>query len=899
MTVLIHEHDGALAPKNIAIVCCGDPIGRVHFRSAALTSRAASRFAKLQVAFLKGRLIAPSPVLHAALSKILFDGIATETDLSGVLHGLEQMYRWDGSVCVDWVDAIGRQNRRHLGLVTQAILALPRTAATDVNTTLQALDSFLSEIVRSPNHSYSLELLLLDAQAWLYEHLPPPLFAHCIGQAPITALSRSTLARHESGQALSPVISQDVEDDKPQAFAYAIGNYFASRRDDQGGWFVDELVLICRRKRALSNADDKRRMLRECEALASRDIEIAPLGGLILAWTIDLLQSGTRTKRHLKSITPAKYVGSVAKRLWTAFRGKNIEDITEAEFLNIYRTMMEGLSTSQSRTLASALSSWHFFLTCWFDVPPLYRSLHRWVPATAPKANIVWAHEIAMIRAWLAEPMPDARQHGQLRVAFEIASRIRIRANELLNLRLQNIHCDEGVVTIEIATKAVDGSVKTLAAFRRDDALSADCASLIAAWCQRREREGAYPTDYLFGDPHRPDNKYAPGALYADLNRLLKAATGDRTIALHALSHTRVSISWREAAFEQSAADINPFERESVDAGHVSAATGFASYFHLFEGWLRSSLDLGLLIHFGTWSCVSEWIAKTHDAYRQARCRARQRDAALTAEAFTVRLIEAACPVLLLPCASNGIALSEAINPISPTPAKPLTLAATLDILNDIAFGHSVEAIALRNNRAAKVIDILGRVAIEVLQWVGEVDRRKVLPPDHRAVQELLACFQSGLDERIQFKRVGQAKVGHLYDLIASGRQAEIVARGIDAWGHCYQRGYLSLESAGTAFDFVTMLDVADFPRSLIVIRGIEVLKRPLMAAFRAGTPGLPHWESIQPRHGRPKAYLALASHAPNSTDVPSVRNAGVGMGGVHALILAAAVHRRLSALAM
>lgn len=60
MTVLIHEHDGALAPKNIAIVCCGDPIGRVHFRSAALTSRAASRFAKLQVAFLKGRLIALS-----------------------------------------------------------------------------------------------------------------------------------------------------------------------------------------------------------------------------------------------------------------------------------------------------------------------------------------------------------------------------------------------------------------------------------------------------------------------------------------------------------------------------------------------------------------------------------------------------------------------------------------------------------------------------------------------------------------------------------------------------------------------------------------------------------------------------------------------------------------------
>ncbi len=895
MTFSIRDRDGALTPENIAIKCRFDAIGRVHFRSSDLTPHAASRFAKIQAAFLKGRIVAPSPAIHSALSLILFDGIAIEDDLTQALGGLDRIYRWDGRVCLDWRDRIGHQNRRHLGAITQAILALPHATTIDVRATKQALEEFLHDIVRSPNRAYSLELLLLDAQAWLYERLPPPLFGHCIGKAPISALGRTTLARYDSGLALSPVINKEAEAPRTRAFARAIGNYFASRLDDQGGWFINELVTACRRKRTYSNTEDKRRMLRECEALASRNIEIAPTGGLILAWIIDLLQSGTRTKAWLKAITPAKYVSIAARRLWNAFRGKNIEEMEAAEFLKIYLGMMDGLSNSQKRTLASALSSWHFFLGCWFDVPPLYHSLHKWVPSSAPKANLVWAHEMEVIRAWLAVPMPDARHQYQLRVAFEIASRIRIRANELLNLRLQNLHWTRETVTIEIATKAVDGGVKTLAALRRDNTLSADCVALIEAWCQRRAREGAYPGDFLFGDPHRPDKKYEAGLLYTDLNRLLKAATGDPTIALHALSHTRISLDWSKAAFEEPVADINPFERESVDAGHASSATGFTCYFHCFEQWLRISLDRDIQKHYGAWSCVSERVGKTADAYRKARSRCRRKDPALTAEAFAARLIEEACPVLLLPRSSDGIALDEAANPIAPTLPKPLSLAATLDILDDIAFGHSAEAIALRSDRSPEEIGVIGQVAIDVLQRIGEVDRRTAPPPAKRAVLELHAHFRSGIDQRIQFKRVGQAKVAPLFDIIASGRHPQIVANGIDAWERCYQRSYVSLEQVGAAFPFVAVLDAADLPRYSIVVRCTEALEPRLKAALCAGNKGLPRWQSIQLRPGRPAAYLALASHAPDQATGMSVGNAGLDMSGVHAVMFAAAVCRRMS----
>lgn len=251
--------------------------------------------------------------------------------------------------------------------------------------------------------------------------------------------------------------------------------------------------------------------------------------------------------------------------------------------------------------------------------------------------------------------------------------------------------------------------------------------------------------------------------------------------------------------------------------------------------------------------------------------------------------------MLLLPCASEGIALCEATSPITPPPPKPLRLSAVLDILHDIASGHSPEAIALRSDRSVKEIGELGRVAIDVLQRIGEVDRCKTLPSTDHAVLELQACLQSSVREHIQFQRVGQAKVAHIYNLIASGLHPEIVAQGTDAWERCYQHGYVSLDRVGSAFPFVTMLNAADFPLYLMCIRGTVALERTLVSAFRANSTGTPRWESVQGRPGRPKAYLSLASQSHEQSGSTLVGNAALGMGGVHALMFAAAVRRRLN----
>lgn len=893
MTTLINDRDSALVADNIAIKFARDAAGRVHFRSASQTSHAASRFTRVQQAFLEGKLKLPTPTTQIALSLILFDGIATQIDLVRALENLNQLYGWDGHVCLDWNDPIGRQNRRHLSLITQAILAQPLISFSTVTATLETLDLSLREVVRSPNHSYSLNFLLLDAQAWLREMIPDPLFAHCVGAASISGLRRSTLARQESGLALSPKLDEESIEQNNEGFARAMGIYFNTLVADQGRWAIDELVTICRRDKTVSNTKDRQRMLDDCEGLACRDVEISAAGGLIMAWAIDLLQSGTRTKPILMAVTPAKYVSIAAIRLWNAFCGKDVESISTSGYLTIYKDLMDGLSLSRKRTMASALNSWHYFLTCWFDVPPLYQSLHKGVPASPPKANVIWDHELTTIRAWLATPMPDARHQSQLQIAIEIASQVRIRAGELLGLRLQNLHFEQESLTIEIATKPADGGVKTPSAIRRVVIKNADRIRQIRAWHDHRNRDGGLPSDYLFGDPYRPAVRYKAGLLYSDLNRLLKAVTGDPAVALHTLSHTLISNAWLRAAYEERSTDINPFERESIEAAHASSATGFVTYFHFFEGWLRDALDKRIKEQFfGKWRCIKDRVAKKPDAFRQARSRARRDGRVVSAENFASEMIEQASRPLAIPPAATGIALSAAKNPIIAAQGKPLTLGATLDILHDIRHGHSIEAIAVRSTQPPEQINALAKIAIEVLQDIGEADRRTPMPVGDSTIPALATLLQSSLRQRVQFERAGQAKVAFVFDAITSGRHPEITARGIAAWANCYRHGYLSFTPAPAALPIIKLLDATGFPRYLVVVKGIPEMKHQTLAAFRATKPELPTWEATQPRHGRPRAYLTLASGLPDPNK--NSGNAALGMGGFHAVLFAASIRTRL-----
>lgn len=887
--------DASLDPANIKGRLKSDPVGRIHFRAAALESVAAARFSKIQQIVLRGKLSFPIPEVRIALNLILFDGIATYEDLERALAQVDSIYRWQSVLCLDWRDSLGRVNRRYISLFTQAAMAVPRTSETDVATALVSLNQLLMDLVHGSRQNYSLNLLLLDAQAWLAENVADPLVAHCICVVPIASLPRSALVREETKLAL-------VSDRDPahrhalvDGLARALGAYLDPSGADHGSWFVAELVQHCRRNKALSNAEDKKRMLVACRKLVLRADAAGPISGLILAWVIDLLESGTRAKINLKAITPAKYVTAAAIRLMEAFRGKSIEQLSAQNFIAIYKKMLHGLSSSQARTLASALSSWHFFLSCWLDVDPLCASLHKWIPASSPKANMIWCHEIDLVRTWVEVRGCDERFQWQLKVAFEILAGIRIRAAELLKLRICNIQFENELASIEIATRALDGGVKTAAGRRTQSLREEHAIKLLREWIKRRKQDGALPEDYLFGDPYCPERQYKIGLLYLTLNRLIKAATGDITAGTHAFSHTRVSIDWdgkRDNSL--SIADINLFEESAVEAGHESAGTGFAHYFHFPEKWLREELDQVIAERLELWPTIRPHVALSASAFRQARLRRIKRNPDETPGGVALYYIKLATPYLCVPKASDGWKTVQPENPLQAQAVSPLDLANTLNLLNDIWNGHSPKAISLRSGLSPDLVSAYVSASHQILQLIGEAGLQSRDQPEVDPIFSLGQILKNQVGQHIQLSRAGQEKAGLLYNFLTLNLPGDVSQKGIDSWTCCYRNGYFSLDVPAAATGFVNLLDAAEIPRTHVIVRVSEKLDTKITSGidsiFRGKHAVMPIKGAIKHRHGRPKAYLSLASGPLSLCKSDAFPNAALGMGGLNAVMYAAAV---------
>ena len=887
---------GSFDPKNILPTLYVDSVRRVHFRSAPLESYASNRLSKIIDATLKNEIEFPSPAARIAWSLVIFDGIVTRPELENAITNIDSIYRWRGHYCLDYVNIDGRQKRRYLSLFTQAALAAPRTEKITADGVLTELESMLAKLFPRDEGTYSLAILLADAHAWLREHISDPINAHVSGLVPMTSLPRSALARDETGLALLANSNERVASKRHDGFELAIAAYLDQATGDRGGWLVTELTRICRRDRSKRNSDDKKRMLKKCLDLAVHAGESSPISALILAWVIDLIESGTRRKSGLKAITPAKYVGAAANLLWVTFRGKVLEEISSAQFNTIYTQLISGLSSSKARTLASALSSWHFFISTWLDIAPLSASLHKWVSPAPPKANILWSHETAIIRQWLAETKgADKRAHDQLRIAFEILCGTRIRSNELLNLRMQNLKIVGNVANLEIATHARDGGDKSEAARRRMAIADPAKVAQIQQWLTARGNEGAFPRDYLFGDPHRADRKYRSGHLYVSLLQLFKAATGDPSIGTHALSHTHISFSWLATARAPQELDINPFEEKAAEAGHESPHTGFSSYFHWPEVLLREQLDKAFAAHLDRWPSVASHIALSHEGFRQARARLRQRDTSLDNGMIAMEYVQRAAPLLLVPNASDGVDVVAPRSPLREVVDKKQTLANTLDLLNDVQHGHSPQAIALRSNLSLTDAASVAECAANILQQIDEIPRKWRSSPgsEKKALLSLSTMLNLASGLRIDFSRTGQEKVSFLYDQLTRNLDTEIAKCGIASWIACYENGYLSLEKPSVAVEFIRLLDAATVPRSRMVVRANADLdpttNAGIKAIFHTGVAGMPKFENIKKRNGRPAAYLSITSLLLGINQSKPPGNAALGMTGINALMLAAA----------
>ena len=324
-------------------------------------------------------------------------------------------------------------------------------------------------------------------------------------------------------------------------------------------------------------------------------------------------------------------------------------------------------------------------------------------------------------REWIDAANCDERFQGQLKLAFEILTSVRIRATELLTLRLCNFQFEGTTLRIAVATPAANGGTKTPAGRRNQFIQNQTLISLVRDWIARRLKDGALPIDYVFGRSLSPGAPISVRPSLFDTKQTDKGCHGRSTLATHVLSHTRISFDWAEAIRQPHLADINPIEQCSVASGHASATTGFVVYFYFPEEWLRGELDLAITRHLQTWPSAKNHVALSHAAFRQVRARLCSKGADASPGAVGIKFIERAAPSLIVRNTYIPWAMVYPTNPLHAKELGPLDLEGVLSLLHDCWHGHSPSAIALRCGRSEEIVTGYASLSLQVLRDIGEL----------------------------------------------------------------------------------------------------------------------------------------------------------------------------------
>lgn len=867
-----------------------DLIGRAHFKPAEGLSDRAARFRELQLRFIKGDFNHLQAELKLCLCIILFDVVITSDDLLLAINNSHLAYSWRGRRCIAWQDDTGRTNRRILSPFSRRILkgfiGLPLIGTS----VLEELDA---ELAVSCQDIGNLETLLGDSQAWAYEVLPGPFMAHCTNLIPLACVPEGCLARETSGLALAKVTKDSVETDS--AMDAVLNAYFSPRQRDGGPWLVEQIKAACSAKFWKSAASARQDMLTQCMALAPHCEEAGPLTSLLLAWVMDFIAHGTPWNGVYQPSTIQGYISVILAKLYEILKNTDLEALDASEFDARYTRILNSVTPSSQGTAHAAIAAWHYFLCCWFDVPVLSRSFSNEIADETPRANVVWNHELTMIDEWLASATLDERLAMQVRLALLIARDIRIRARELLRLRMRNVIIEGDRVAIEIARLRRDPRLKSESGSRVQEITNHATVRLLISWFKRRKLEGALGDDLLFGDPHSPEQGYQLGAMHRLINQLLKTVTGDISASFHTMSHTWVCNKFLDALMAQVSSEINALDQLSAFAGHASSHISLVNYFHFVETLIRHFADVALKSLPLTGHLVALHSDISAATFRK-RCSRRSEDAAKSTVAWTA--IDSADHISDLPDISKRFQLSAAQAPTALYKNIAAGFKKILDVLSDLSLGKTLSETCSRCNLSERLVIDIVSIGCDVLTELNLLQRspRKL----HESV--VITNYQSAFNDRcaIDFRRCDAAKTTPLARFLASSSIPPTYRRGLDSWRACFNCGYVALTTPGNALGLIEMLHSAGIASDKLIVRiatfskGLDTARQlqAEVGAIFASVYGLPPViDETSHRRGRPLAHVVISSNKLSVGCLPN--SAAVSMAGFNALMLTALVHLR------
>jgi integrase len=876
-----------------------DRLGRAHFRPTLKAPERAARFRIIQKALLDGTLKFRTIEARIVCLLIAFDAILTRPDLVLALRKLESVYWWRDAICLEWTDADGRNDRRFLSVFTKNALALERSGVLDDSSAILDAETSLRDFFGDGD--LILDEFLLDGQAWAFEIMPGPFLAHVIGAIKLSGLSRACLAREQSRLALAKVSPTTSETSGNLGLEQAFQGYWSPKGKDDSSWLIDRIAAACHCRRAVRDTVDKKRMLHDCMGLAQYAADAGPVSSLISGFVIDFIESGTPTQTVISRSTVELYTRAALHKLFAAFQKREIESLSALEFNSIYLEIRNAAKAGNQKTTAAALTAWHAFLVRCLDVPVLNSSLYQGLPEIVPRANVVWPHEQETVWTWIEAAQCDERLRDQLLVAFAIASKLRIRISELLALRLRNITKTADEVAIEICPLRRDNRLKTEAGRRIQTVEETRARSVIDAWVTRRVQEGAYPNDFLFGDPYSPAHGYRLGATYFALNAMLKAVTGDDAISFHILSHSFLTDELGKAAVALPLSDVNPYDATSAAAGHASSQTSFYYYFHAFETPIRLALNQAIQD-----TCLTDPVVVLNSkisahALRKRRSRAGNLNDADAKGSVAWHAIAESSTKPNAPAVSDGINLAMAISPPFLTAETAIGIADVIHALTDLSSGKAGQEISLRCGRPLKWVRNVADCARDVLVRMREIRWDPTCPAPSNSIDVVTALGKCAEHRSTQFNRLGQEKLQPVLDFLLRASTSTIAATGASSWLACYHaKGYLVLDEPKRAAGLISLFHDAAVPVSRLLVCGPETpcdckagnMYDHIAAVFGASYGSPPLHKAIAPRRGRPDYYLLFGSQDLGIGEDPG--GAAVSNAGFNALLFALNVFLRM-----
>lgn len=730
-------------------------------------------------------------------------------------------------VMLEWEELTPpRTERRELSPLTAALWP---TAANDSGSIsciappnlAPALAAFLETCAPYRNLSDRETELERDAFCWWYQSLPAPLFAHQTGLQVMSAVPRSALARRcrklavihpaTDGQSVD-----DLESDLGFTAELVDSASFSDSSDrspvvlQQG---MDLLTIVGQEVDGMT----KRRWAQSLFDLQSRAQAAGPITSLLLAWGIDLCENGTSGQSNLARSTVSHYFRRAAMPLFEALRlmkqkGDSGQWNTE-DMHALYVTLIAAQSSGNKKATASALTSFHNFLTEWFDLEPMAMRLHDEVPMGRVHAQVIWPHELDLVMTWLQQ-VDDDRVKNAAMILASIAREAPARTNELLRLRIANLregHDELGpCLEVEIARRAAFGRLKTPAAQRRLSIHDPSTITLIRSWVERRIEEGAPINSYLFGDPNNDSRLHRPGAVVSLINRLLKAATGEPDARIHWLRHGAINTDVGGHLESASVTDLNRLAITATEAGHANAVSTFKSYFHVYESSLRSYLNAALLdlIKVTSAQAAPHLNLKSNTLRQHASRNSMQVEEYIWSQLRQMPISQPFTGVV------EPYGWQEPVMPkLLPRANLAVTVAVASSWLEELLDGAGAEVLALRFGIAPETLQKMTRDTMSFCLHLARIAwprRFTVQSPPPADLGHALGMAE------IDLARAQQTKFRRLEEWFSTEQPLPVLRDAHASWLACRQGGYITLGTSGQILGLFQLLASAQVdPRDL------------------------------------------------------------------------------------